>query len=156
MKDMHGSDSEELTQSSLDSDWSYLRANLDNPRHHLARRLGSGLAAWILNNWQPSLARPVRLAMIARIPLGPRQAVALVEAEGMHLLVATSADGPASFFPLHPSLPPRPTESCVEPARSVAVPDPPALPMRDRQLLPGPSLSGRMGRRLGFQGRVSW
>jgi Flagellar biosynthesis protein, FliO len=156
MKDIDGSDSGELEQSGVDGDWSYLRANLDNPRHHLAKRLGSGLAAWILNNWQPSLARPVRLALIARIPLGPRQTVALVEAEGRHLLVATSADGAASFFPLDPSLPSGPVESCVEPVRSGALPDSSTALVRDRMLSPGPGLGGRTGRRAGFSGRVSW
>jgi flagellar biogenesis protein FliO len=41
-----------------------------------------------------------QLSILARISLGPRQSVALVEAEGVRLLVGTSADGPPSFYPL--------------------------------------------------------
>jgi hypothetical protein len=156
MQENRRSNASESGQFGEDSEWSYLRAHLDNPRHPLAKRLGSGLAAWILNNWQTSLARPTRLALIARIPLGPRQAVALIEAEGMHLLVATSADGAASFFPLDTAAPPQLAEPCVEPTCNTVIPAPSALRGRDRQLLPGPSLGGRPGRRLGLQGRVSW
>ena len=153
MQENRRSNASESGQFGEDSEWSYLRAHLDNPRHPLAKRLGSGLAAWILNNWQTSLARPARLALIARIPLGPRQAVALIEADGMHLLVATSGDGAASFFPLDPVTPPRSAESSVEPTPKAT---PPALEGRVRQFLPGPSLGGRPGRRLGLPGRVSW
>jgi len=156
MRDNRESSASEPGQSGGDGEWGYLRAHLDNPRHHLAKRLGGGLAAWILNNWQTSLARPTRLALIARIPLGPRQAVALIEAEGMHLLVATSADGAASFFPLDTAVPPQLAEPCVETTCNAATSEPPAPRGRDRQLLPGPSLGGRPGRRLGLQGRVSW
>ena len=156
MRDNRGSEASESRQSGGDGEWGYLRAHLDNPRHYLAKRLGGGLAAWILNNWQTSLARPARLALIARIPLGPRQAVALIEAEGMHLLVATSADGAASFFPLDPTLPSRSVESSAEPIRSGTVPELPALWARDRQPSAGPSVGGRPGRRSGFLGRVSW
>ena len=156
MQEKHGSDVSGSGQFGGEGDWSYLRAHLDNPRHRLAKRLGGGLAAWIWNNWQTSLARPARLALIARIPLGPRQAVALIEAEGMHLLVATSTDGAASFFPLDPATPPRSVESSVEPVRSASIPEPPFPWSRDRQLLPGPSLGSRPGRRSGLPGRVSW
>jgi len=41
-----------------------------------------------------------RLAVLERIPLAPRQSLTLVEAEGQRLLVATSAQGTATFFRL--------------------------------------------------------
>jgi hypothetical protein len=47
-------------------------------------------------------SRP-RLALVERIALAPRQSLALVEAEGRLLLVATSAEGGPAFYPLEPS-----------------------------------------------------
>jgi hypothetical protein len=41
-----------------------------------------------------------RLALVERITLAPRQSLALVEAEGRRILVATSADGASAFYPL--------------------------------------------------------
>jgi hypothetical protein len=38
--------------------------------------------------------------VIERVALGPRQSLMLVEAEGVHLLVATSPDGAPAFYPL--------------------------------------------------------
>ena len=84
----------------LEADWSYLRANLDHPAHRMASRLGSGLAAWLSRHLHASSAPPPQLSILARIALGPRQSLALVEAEGVHVLVGTSADGPPSFFSL--------------------------------------------------------
>ena len=156
MKDKHADNSNESAQCNGDGEWSYLRAHLDNPRHQLAKRLGSGLAAWLLNNWQPSLARPVRLALIARVPLGPRQSVALIEAEGMHLLVATSADGAASFFPLPQSLPSLPPEPSVGPVCSADGLGTPAAFTPSRIFPPQLSHAGRTAKRLGSPGRVSW
>jgi hypothetical protein len=43
-----------------------------------------------------------RLALVERISLAPRQSLALVEAEGRLLLVATSAEGGSAFYPLNP------------------------------------------------------
>src|SRR5271170_3754470 len=71
-----------------DQDWNYLRANLDSPRRRLGLKLSGVLAALIQNSWQPRLARrPARLELVARIALGPRQMVALIEAEGSRVLV---------------------------------------------------------------------
>ena len=84
----------------LEADWSYLRANLDHPAHRMGSRLGSGLAAWLSRYLHTSSAPPSQLSILARIGLGPRQSLALVEAEGVHVLVGTSADGPPSFFSL--------------------------------------------------------
>jgi flagellar biogenesis protein FliO len=69
-------------------------------------RLVNGLAsiARLARRWRVSTARPARLAVIERVALGPRQSLMLVEAEGVHLLVATSADGAPAFYPL-PSSP---------------------------------------------------
>ena len=61
---------------------------------------GSGLAGWLLGRLRGSTARPSRLALVERIALGPRQALALVEADGFHLLVATSPDGAPTFYSL--------------------------------------------------------
>lgn len=41
-----------------------------------------------------------RLELVERISLAPRQSLALVEADGRLLLVATSADGGPAFYPL--------------------------------------------------------
>jgi len=65
--------------------------------------LGRGLAGWLMRLWKRTSERRActpQLALIERIALGPRQALALVEAEGMRVLVATSADGAAAFYPL--------------------------------------------------------
>ena len=43
---------------------------------------------------------PPRLELLERIPLAPRQSLALVEAEGRRFLVATSAEGGPAFFAL--------------------------------------------------------
>jgi hypothetical protein len=41
-----------------------------------------------------------RLALVERITLAPRQSLALIEAEGRRILVATSAEGGPAFYPL--------------------------------------------------------
>jgi hypothetical protein len=59
------------------------------------------LASRLLNRLQQrSLAQQPRLALVDRITLGPRQTLALVEAEGRRFLVASSQDGSPSFYPL--------------------------------------------------------
>jgi len=66
--------------------------------------LQNGLTGWLLRLWQRAAERrlrPSQLALIERISLGPKHVLALVEAEGMHVLVATSAEGAAAFYPLH-------------------------------------------------------
>jgi hypothetical protein len=64
------------------------------------RHAGHGLAGWLLRCWRRSTAHPARLALIERIALGPKHFLTLIEAEGMRLLVATSADGASAFFSL--------------------------------------------------------
>lgn len=56
-----------------------------------------GLAAWIVARWRQ---RRVRLMLLEKIALAPRQTVALVEADGRRFLVATSAEGSPAFYPL--------------------------------------------------------
>ncbi|HEU5351253.1 MAG TPA: flagellar biosynthetic protein FliO [Terracidiphilus sp.] len=66
------------------------------------------LAGWLLELWQnrgltgrAGAARPApRLALVERITLAPRQQLALVEAEGRHLLVAISPEGGPVFYAL--------------------------------------------------------
>ena len=70
-----------------------------------------GLTGWLLghmfNRFRHSGQKPPRLAVVERIALAPRQSLALVEAEGRRLLVATSADGVPVFYPLDAPRPPR-------------------------------------------------
>jgi len=93
----------DYTALELETDWNYLRANLDHPAHRMGSRLGSGLAEWLFRRLHSTTAPAPQLSILARIALGPRQSLALVEAEGVHLLVGTSADGPPSFFSLRGS-----------------------------------------------------
>ncbi len=48
---------------------------------------------------KPQSTQP-RLALLDRITLAPRQSLALIEAEGRRILVATSAEGGPAFYPL--------------------------------------------------------
>ncbi|HUA91377.1 MAG TPA: flagellar biosynthetic protein FliO [Terracidiphilus sp.] len=60
----------------------------------------SGWAGWLLARLcRPQRSQP-RLALLERISLAPRQSVALIEAEGRRILVATSADGGSAFYAL--------------------------------------------------------
>ncbi len=68
------------------------------------RRIG-GIAGWLLKRFVERLhgrqrARP-RLTLVERIALAPRQSLALVEAEGRRILVATSAEGGPAFYALN-------------------------------------------------------
>jgi hypothetical protein len=65
----------------------------------LLRGNAQGLAG-MFRRWRASAIRPARLALVERITLGPRQALLLVEADGVRLLVATSSDGASAFYPL--------------------------------------------------------
>jgi hypothetical protein len=70
-------------------------------RYSSVNRFAAELLGRLRGLGRPAAARQQRLALVARIPLGPNQAVALIEAEGRQLLVATSGDGTPSFYPLH-------------------------------------------------------
>ncbi len=66
----------------------------------MAGELG-GIAGWLMKSWRrnPAAAQG-RLALLDRIALAPRQSLALVEAEGRRILVATSAEAGPVFYPL--------------------------------------------------------
>jgi hypothetical protein len=59
-----------------------------------------GWAGWLLARLRVSRRAQPRLALVERITLAPRQSLALVEAEGRRILVATSADGGSAFYAL--------------------------------------------------------
>jgi len=61
---------------------------------------GGGLGAWLLEKLRGRRRRTPRLALLERISLAPRQSLALIEAEGRRILVATSAEGGPAFYPL--------------------------------------------------------
>ena len=70
------------------------------------QRIG-GVAGWLLKRFTERLrgrqrAQP-RLTLVERIALAPRQSLALVEAEGRRILVATSAEGGPAFYALNES-----------------------------------------------------
>lgn len=61
---------------------------------------GGRLAGWLLGRLRSGgRARP-RLELLERIALAPRQSLALIEAEGRRLLVATSPEGAPAFYAL--------------------------------------------------------
>jgi hypothetical protein len=59
-----------------------------------------GWAGWLLAKWHGRQRAEPRLALVERITLAPRQSLALIEAEGRRILVATSAEGGPAFYPL--------------------------------------------------------
>lgn len=59
-----------------------------------------GMAGWLLGRLRGRQVEPPRLAVVERVSLAPRQSLALVEAEGRRILVATSAEGGPAFYPL--------------------------------------------------------
>jgi hypothetical protein len=62
-----------------------------------------GLGAFLFERLSRRATKQPRLALVERINLAPRQTVALIEADGQRLLVATSSDGTPSFYPLKPA-----------------------------------------------------
>jgi len=65
-----------------------------------AARPAGGLAMWVLERLRRTPRCAPRLALLERITLAPRQSLALVEAEGRRLLVATSPEGAPTFYAL--------------------------------------------------------
>jgi flagellar biogenesis protein FliO len=59
-----------------------------------------GVTGWLLSRLRTGERARPRLALVERITLGPRQSLALVEAEGRRFLVATSPEGAPAFYPL--------------------------------------------------------
>jgi hypothetical protein len=147
----------------LEADWSYLRANLDHPAHRLGGRLGSGLADWLLRRLHSTSVPPPQLSILARIALSPRQSLTLVEVEGIHVLVGSSADGPPSFFRLSADGPNSDSESDRAWERmmkqKVAGTEALGAGKPSRSAPPWPQLSGpgtRQTGRMRLAGRVSW
>lgn len=66
-------------------------------------RVWPGLAARLVDRLRQRAIKQARLVVVERISLAPRQIVALIEADGQRLLVATSPDGAPAFFPLKPA-----------------------------------------------------
>lgn len=65
-----------------------------------ATALGASLLGWLIRRFGRGGSPQPRLALLERITLAPRQTLALVEAEGRRLLVATSPDGAPTFYAL--------------------------------------------------------
>jgi hypothetical protein len=59
-----------------------------------------GLAGWLLRRLGKVRRHESRLQLLERITLAPHQSLALIEADGRRLLVATSADGGPAFYAL--------------------------------------------------------
>lgn len=68
----------------------------------MTERVG-GLAGWLLRRLRGGDRMQPRLAVLERVTLGPRQSLALVEADGRRILVAMAAEGGPAFFPLQES-----------------------------------------------------
>jgi hypothetical protein len=80
--------------------------NLANERDAasgVAPRIWPSLAARLVARLRQRAIKEARLMVVERISLAPRQIVALIEADGQRLLVATSPDGAPVFFPLKPA-----------------------------------------------------
>jgi len=77
--------------------------HVTNPKPE-TRPIVGGWAGWLLKKLRTSRRHEPRLQLLERITLAPRQSLALVEADGVRLLVATSADGGSAFYPLKGSM----------------------------------------------------
>jgi len=58
------------------------------------------IVSWLLDRMRHRPRPQPRLAVLERIALAPRHSLALIEAEGRKLLVATSQDGAPAFYAL--------------------------------------------------------
>ncbi len=94
-----------------EAQWQYLRQHLDRSRiPSLAfesslpvRRLkawGGKISAWWAQRLRQSDGVPARLVALTRLTLGPRQALTLIEVDGVRILVGTSADASPTFLQL--------------------------------------------------------
>ncbi|MGA9464410.1 MAG: flagellar biosynthetic protein FliO [Terracidiphilus sp.] len=59
-----------------------------------------GWVGWLFGRLRRSTKSKPRLTLLERITLAPRQSLALVEAEGRTLLVATSPEAAPAFYAL--------------------------------------------------------
>lgn len=64
----------------------------------LSRAGIGGIAGKLIARLRSTKTSAPKLALVERIALGPRQSLALVEAEGRRFLVATSAEGGPAFL----------------------------------------------------------
>jgi len=113
--------------------------------------LGRGLAGWLLRWWRNRAAPASRLMLLDRIAIGPRQALVLVEADGVRVLIATSPEGASTFLPLHPAVTQALSLPQDQPSSLKATVDRDLGPMNK----PGKS-EVRTSSRAGSQSRVSW
>ena len=74
--------------------------NVKEKQAAMPRPALGGLTGWLAARFSPRGRTEPRLAVLERIPLAPRQFLALVEAEGRRFLVATSAEGTPAFHVL--------------------------------------------------------
>jgi len=65
-----------------------------------SKMLPGGLAAWLLQRLKKTERAKPRLALVERLSLTPRHSVALIEAEGRKLLVATAPESAPAFYAL--------------------------------------------------------
>ena len=69
--------------------------------HHMPKNKNTGgLAGWLLQRLRTRSQPQPKLALLERITVAPRQTLSLIEADGRRLLVATSPEGAAAFYPL--------------------------------------------------------
>lgn len=66
----------------------------------LAGRLVADAVAWIARGGKAAAQTSPPLRLVERIALAPRQSLALIEADGQRLLVATCPDGSPAFYAL--------------------------------------------------------
>jgi hypothetical protein len=72
----------------------------DSGTGRVGRAILGGLTGWVLAKVRREGRPRPQLAILERITLAPRQSLALIEASGQRLLVATSADGTPAFYPV--------------------------------------------------------
>lgn len=65
----------------------------------MTENFGAIMGRWLARLRRGERVQP-RLELLERIALGQRQWLALVQAEGRRILVATSAEGGPAFYPL--------------------------------------------------------
>lgn len=67
----------------------------------------TGIVGRLFGHIHQIAATPRRLAVVQRISVGPRQSIALIEADGEALLVGTSSEGPPQFYRISSKSPSR-------------------------------------------------
>ena len=111
-------------ESSADSNAnSNMDPDMNRRDQSVSRYKAGGLTGWlvarVLSRLRSGRRAAPRLALVERIALAPRQSVALIEAEGRRILVATSADGASAFYPLDEAAGAAPFAARALPARAL-------------------------------------